>query len=138
MAKHAKKVKKREARKRHSEALTALFIEFQIIEEALKIYLRRRGRSSVDGLTLKPLIDRFARRSGDLGLARKLHALVKPRDHCAHRAYLEAFVASNLSVAERNEKVGNLWKLRDDLLGVQDSLRPHLDKVGAFLPGADP
>jgi hypothetical protein len=131
----AKQHVKRAARRRHSEALTGVFIEFQVLEEALKIYLRKQGRSAVEELTLRPLIDRFANRSRDFALAKKLHAFVKPRDHCAHRAYLEAFVTTYPSVAARDAKVKGLLELRAQLLSVQDSLKPHLILVGALVPG---
>ena len=93
---------------RRTDALMAVVLDFQFIEAALKRYLEyayrivelltwgtqpfKQSRADVEDLALRGLVTRFARFTDDVSLVRDLQGLQRDRDHCAHRAFMEAFV----------------------------------------------
>jgi hypothetical protein len=90
----------------HAAALHSVVMEFQFLEEALRMYIDHafdvirartaglipfnRDRRELEGLSLGRLIDEFAKHVDDGALVRELKALVPDRNYGAHRAFMHA------------------------------------------------
>ena len=140
----SKRAKKSRRRRRptgpRTDVLVDVVIDFQIVEAALKRYLEyayliieiltkgtqpfKLGRTDVEDLPLGRLTDRFAKFVDDDTLVKELRALKGDRDHCAHRAFMDAYVEKG-RVKVRDE-YGRLLALRKRVRAAQKCLLEHV------------
>ena len=147
----AKAKKKRDKRRRHTrligehgDALLALVLDFQLVEEGLKRYLERAfdlirsrtsdllnfgfDRSSVNDWPLGRLIDNFKKYSGDKQLAKDLEALRPYRNYCAHRAFMEImFWRQHTSAPTLDTK--KLTEIHEQLRDAGDRVVAHMSRL---------
>lgn len=135
MAKPHVRRKRRAARALLSKELVNPIVDFQFLEEALKCYLEsafsiirerttgalpyKLDRSTVENLPLRPLIQEFNKYSDDAALVRDLLALVRERNYCAHRAFVQMLTAApdeNRAEARRLQEIqGRIRSAKDRL-----------------------